>query len=154
MSGPRDGRASGGEPPEGVAADRRGGFTLMEVVVALGVLMLGIGSVLALFTSATAAHRRAIHHTQATEVAEWALADVESALRRGVELSEIVEEPPLEALRADWPGYRVEVSLVPIAGETGSDEILVRVGVIWQSAGRDARLDFQEIVARRSSLRR
>ena len=139
----------------GAARERAGeaGFSLIEVVVALGVLMLGIGSVLALFASATAAHRRAVHQTQAAELAEWAIADIESAITRGAELEEVVSAPPLEVLRRDWPGYRVEVSFLPIAGETGEDEILLRIGVIWMSAGREVRRDYQQILARRSRIR-
>lgn len=140
-------------PSPTMERSREGGFSLMEVVVALAIMTLGITSVLALFTSATAAHRRAIHQTQASELAEWALADIESALIRGVEPDVIRENPPLEAMQRDWPGYRIEVEMLNIAGETGSDEILVEVGVIWQSRGRDSRLDFQQIVVRRTQIR-
>ena len=132
---------------------RESGFSLMEVVVALAIMTMAISSVLALFTSATAAHRRAIHQTQASELAEWALADIESALIRGVSAEEILENPPVETMQRDWPGYRVEVMMLPIAGETGSDEILVEVSILWESRGRDSRLDFQQIVVRRTQVR-
>lgn len=132
---------------------REAGFSLMEVVVALAIMTMAISSVLALFTSATAAHRRAIHQVQASELAEWALADIESALIRGVSAEEILENPPVETMKRDWPGYRVEVVMLPIAGETGSDEILVEVSILWESRGRDSRLDFQQIVVRRTQVR-
>ena len=132
---------------------RSGGFSLIEVVVALAILTLGITSVIALFTAATAAHRRAIHRSQAADLAEWAIADVESALRNGRSPEEIVEAPPLDVLLRDWPGYDVEVSIVPLAGERGDDEVIVNVEIIWRSRGVENSLRFQQIVVRRESLR-
>ncbi len=129
------------------------GFSLLEVLVALSILTLGISSVIGLFTAATAAHRRAIHHSQASALAEWALADIESALILGMEPEKIIESPPVEVMRRDWPGYTVEVQMLPIAGETGGDEIFVEVSILWRSRGKESRLDFQQILARRTRIR-
>ncbi len=129
------------------------GFSLIEVVVSLGILTIGITSVIALFTSATAAHRRAVHRIQAADLAEWALADIESALRNGVEPQRIVESPPVEVLKRDWPGYDVEVAMLPILGESGSDEILVKVEITWNARGKRNGLTFDQIVVRKAKIR-
>jgi hypothetical protein len=123
------------------------------VVVALAILALGMTSAIALFAAATAAHRIAIHRSHAADLAEWAIADIESALLLGADPAEIAENPPLEAIARDWPGYRLEVKVTPAAGDAGEDEALIEVGVIWQSRGRDERVDFQQVVARRGSTR-
>lgn len=135
------------------ARGRTSGFSLIEVVVALAILALGMTSAIALFAAATAAHRTAIHQSQAADLAEWALADIESALLLGADPSELVNNPPTEAIARDWPGYRLEVSIVPAAGEAGEDEALVGVGVLWSTRGRDERLEFQQIVVRRTQIR-
>ena len=135
------------------APRRVGGFSLIEVLVALAILSLGITSAIALFAAATAAHRTAIYRSQAADLAEWALADIESALLLGADPEELVANPPTEAIARDWPGYRVEVSIRPAAGTQGEDEALVGVSVVWSTRGRDQRLEFQQIVARRTQIR-
>ena len=146
--------ASSKRPASGARTDaRRRGFSLLEVLVALSILTLGITSVIGLFTAATAAHRRAIHRSHASALAEWALADIESALELGTEPEKIIESPPVDVMKRDWPGYSVEVAMLPIAGETGGDEILVEVSIVWQSRGDSSQLDFQQIVVRRSRIR-
>jgi len=132
---------------------RRGGFSLIEVVVALAILSLGMTSAIALFAAATAAHRTAIHRSQAADLAKWAIADIESALLLGADPAELEKAPPTEAMLRDWPGYRVEVRVRPAAGAAGDDEALVEVGVVWANRGRDQRLEFRQIVARRAQIR-
>jgi prepilin-type N-terminal cleavage/methylation domain-containing protein len=135
------------------SSTRRAGFSLIEVVVALAILSLGMTSAIALFAAATAAHRTAIHRSQAADLAEWALADIESALLLGADPAELVGAPPTEAILRDWPGYRVEVRIQPAAGPAGEDEALVEIGIVWANRGRDQRLEFQQLVARRAQIR-
>lgn len=132
---------------------RTRGFSLLEVVVALAILSLGITSAISLFAAATAAHRRAIHRTHAANLAEWAFADIESALTSGADPNVLAENPPLEAIARDWPGYTIEVEFRPVAGASGEDEILVEVLVGWLNRGREDRLEFQQIVTRRTRIR-
>ena len=58
--------------PRTAAAGSRG-FSLIEVVVALAILSLGLTSAIALFAAATAAHRTAIHRSQAADLAASAV---------------------------------------------------------------------------------
>ena len=151
----RTGTASetGLEPGASTSQRRQRGFSLIEVVVAMAILSLGMTSAIALFTAATGAHRRAIHRSNAADLAEWAMADIESALRLGASPDQISESPPAEAIARDWPGYVLEVELLPIGGASGDDEILVEVEVTWQTRGRDQSIEFQQIVTRQARIR-
>ena len=60
----------------------RGGFTLVEILVALGVLTLGIGGVLAIFTAAAATHRQALDETVTSIIADSVIAEQRAAFNR------------------------------------------------------------------------
>ncbi len=139
--------------PTEVRTAAREGFSLIEVVVAIAILSLGLTSSIALFAAATAAHRKAIHRSQAAALAEWALADIESALLLGATPEQISANPPTAAIARDWPGYTIEVKVIPAAGVTGEDEALLRIQVVWETRGRRESLEFEQIVARRALLR-
>ena len=47
-----------------------GGFTLVEILVALFVMLVGISSAFALFAAATALHKRATDQSSAAVIAE------------------------------------------------------------------------------------
>ena len=122
------------------------GFTLIEVLVALGVLSLGIASAIALFAAATASHKRAIHRTNAAAMAEQALSDVETALATGAEAMQLQEAPPFEGIRQDFPGYNI--SLRFLVGVEGADEILAEVTIGWVVGGRDRTEVFRQWMTR------
>ena len=131
-----------------VPATPRAGFTLLEVVIALAILTLGISSALALFTAATAAHKRAIDRIHSIAIAEHAIADVESALAFGADPVELMKEPPFEEIERNWPGYAVQLEFLGVEGETSEDEILIQITVHWRTQGRDRRQVFRQLVAR------
>ena len=54
------------------------GFTLLEVLLAVGVLMFGSMGVMALFAIASESHRAAVEQTEAALAAETILADFQS----------------------------------------------------------------------------
>jgi Tfp pilus assembly protein PilV len=74
---------------------RRGGFTLVEVTVALGCLALGIGGVLAMFVAAVSVHRHAVNETAAAIVADSVAAEARARFNRGEDLDLLApgEEP-------------------------------------------------------------
>ncbi|MCA8962616.1 MAG: hypothetical protein KDC38_18955, partial [Planctomycetes bacterium] len=123
-------------------------------IIALGILAIGIASAIALFAAATAAHKRAIDRTHAAAIAEQVFADVESALERGRGIEEVTASPPLDAVRANYPGYEVELDFYEVSGETASDEILLDVHVRWRFRGRDSEEVFQQLLVRSENLDR
>ncbi|MEM7165480.1 MAG: prepilin-type N-terminal cleavage/methylation domain-containing protein [Planctomycetota bacterium] len=129
---------------------RSAGFTLIEVLVALGVLSLGIASAIALFAAATASHKRAIHYTNAAAIAEYALADVETALSKGAPLLLLEQQPPFAAVQRDYPGYDVAVRFL-ISVES-PDQVLAEVTVSWVAGGRDVEEQFRQWMTRETRI--
>ncbi len=132
---------------------RRAGFTLLEVVVALAILTLGISAAIALFTAATAAHKRAIDRTHAAMIAEHVFADIESALERGADPLQIQEAPPLDDVRRNWPGYQVKIQFYTLDGPTAEDEILLEIRIYWNYRGESREEKFQQLVTRSARIR-
>ncbi|MEM7260703.1 MAG: prepilin-type N-terminal cleavage/methylation domain-containing protein [Planctomycetota bacterium] len=132
--------------------DRQAGFSLLEIIIALGILAVGIASAIALFAAATAAHKRAIDRTHAAAIAEQTFADVESALARGVTPDEIAARPPLEGIQENYPGYQVVIGFFEVSGPTADDELLVEVRVQWSFRGGDREEIFQQLVVRSASF--
>ncbi len=129
------------------------GFTLLEVVIALGILTIGMSVAISLFTAATASHRRAVDRVRAIEISEEVFAALEGSIRDGATLSELVARPPWEALVERWPGVSVEVRYGSIAKPEYIDELLVEVHIRWISRGVDAGEIFRQVMARTRSVR-
>ncbi len=131
----------------------REGFTLLEVVIALGILTVGIGSALALFTAATAAHKRAVDRVHVASIAEQAFADIESALNLGAKPEDLLEAPPFESIKENWPGYQVSLKFLVLDTPAIEDELLVLLEVSWVGVASGLRdrprgriWEFQQIV--------
>ena len=57
-----------------VSASSESGFSLLEVIVALGILSVGIAAAVSLFTAGTAAHSRAVDRIKSIEISQaWSL---------------------------------------------------------------------------------
>ncbi|MCI0651137.1 MAG: type II secretion system GspH family protein [Planctomycetes bacterium] len=124
------------------------GFSLLEVVAALGILTLGIAAALSLFTGATAAHKRAIDRVHATAISEQAFADVESALLAGSTAEELEKDPPFGAIKRNWPGYDVSAIVCNVGGPAGKDQLLMEVHVRWKRHGQEREQVFRQVVLR------
>jgi prepilin-type N-terminal cleavage/methylation domain-containing protein len=108
------------------ARGKRGGFTLVELLVAMVVLVTGMASVLALFLSGVSIHKSALDGSNSALVAELALARVQA---------ELAEGGAGERARGPWegfPGYEVEVTVTPLDGLPEGD-VVVRVIVTYRT---------------------
>ncbi len=163
------------------ASRRQAGFTLLEVVVALGILTVGVSAAISLFAAGTASHRRAVDRIRAIEVSEMVLASLEGAIRDGATVTDLVNNPPWDLLVDRWPGIFVEVRYGTISKEQGRDkllvnvrqdgdgerevnyrsipsedyvdELLVEIHVTWISRGQGSEEVFRQIVPRMRSIR-
>ena len=129
------------------------GFTLLEVIIALGIMTVGMTVAISLFTAATAAHRRAVDRIRAIEVSEQVFASLEGSIRDGATMTDLIARPPWKDSLGRWPGVAVEVRYGTIPKEQYIDELMVEVHVQWISRGLDAEEVFQQIVARTRSVR-
>lgn len=160
---------------------KESGFTLLEVVVALGILTVGISSAIALFAAGTASHRRAVDRIRAIEVSEVVLSALEGTIRDGGTVTDLINTPPWAPLIAHWPGISVEVRYGTISKQQGRDrlivsvrqdgdgerdvsyrtlsnndyidELLVEIHVMWISRGQGSEEVFRQIVPRMRSIR-
>ncbi len=126
---------------------RESGFTLIEMVVALGVLLLGMISVLSLFTAAISLHKEAIDQTDCALLAEEVVGRVRSQLDAGREAKAV------EQAFADWqdptrPHYRVTVDLTEVSNDAQVPEWRASVAVRFRKGAKDRRETFETVIVR------
>ncbi|MCK6447996.1 MAG: prepilin-type N-terminal cleavage/methylation domain-containing protein [Planctomycetes bacterium] len=135
---------------------RRGGFTLIEILLALGILLIGLTGVLGLLTFGAAMSSAAVLRRDAAAASEAVFADLEERLfpivvEDGVEF---VGEP-LEITRRPVPGYdglsysaRAELLRDPAASSAAPEEYKVDVEMVWTSGGRQRSKTFTTLFVR------
>lgn len=126
--------------------DPGAGFTLTEVLVAIGVLAIGAVAAMSLFAAAAATHKRAVDRANSAYLAEHVIALTELRLRGDVDPFDLeVTGGTLE----EYPGYTYDVLLEDIEGDAGYGlEMLVEVVVRWNSKGRQGEERYQTILLR------
>jgi len=124
------------------AARRDDGFSLMEVLIALAVLVGGMVSVLALFTHAVAVHRYAVDDARAAMLAEEA---IERVRLTWVETGDPAEAQALEFGTAEGGAYDVSVSASPYGVERA---LAVTVTVAWRRGSTERSATFRTVVTR------
>lgn len=125
---------------------RRGGFTLLEVVLAMGILLLGLSVVLGLLSFGAALARTAALRTTSAQAVEAVLADLEETL---FPLDENGDAAAPEAVvERKLPGdaqivYSARPLLLPVDAASVVEEYHVVVELGWTSAGiaRTARFE-------------
>ncbi|HBP16511.1 MAG TPA: hypothetical protein DEA08_01795 [Planctomycetes bacterium] len=138
---------------------QRRAFSLLEVIVALGVLSIGATAAFALLVAAAAAGRRAEHEVNAALIAETVLN--ESHLDPGVQVTDYpaidsVDPPPgvatpppqpqgresrylvMDDQWSRYPDYRYDLILTPLPGPDPSQpwHFLLECRVRWSQKGR------------------
>jgi prepilin-type N-terminal cleavage/methylation domain-containing protein len=138
----------------GAAPSRAGGFSLLEVLIAMLILSVGAASVLSLFAAAASTHRRAVDRTHAALVAERVLAEVRHLYVPGRTPQAIVEELP-KRLPEEIDGYRHETVAFHPKGDSWSEaELFAMVTVRWRESGLERAETFQTILLPRHDLGR
>ena len=112
---------------------RRAGFTILEILVALAILLLGMTAVLGLLTFGATLSRTALLRTTAASAAEGVLADLEE---RMFPLENGEAGPPIQIVDRALPGVP-DVVYSARATENPDDPLEYRVDVemAWKTAG-------------------
>ena len=115
---------------------RSGGFSLIEVLVAMFVLSIGAASVLSFFAAAASTHKRSVDRTHAALVAERVFSEVRGRYVAGKNADELTEELEKE-LPESWGAYRAEVYCfhpadTRVRRKPGEDRPAAGDGVQWQ----------------------
>jgi type II secretory pathway pseudopilin PulG len=124
------------------------GFTLVEILVALFVMLVGISSAFALFAAATALHKRATDQTSAAVIAESVFSQIQSELTAGVELSDIRKA---DLMPKEYESYKYDLELVPV--DVYENEIYVKLTVTWRKRGTGRKQEFSTILIRHIPFR-
>ena len=120
-----------------------GGFTLVEVLVALFIFTVGIIGVMALFYGAARTGQMAKEETESALVGSSVIADLRSQLEGGAKLADQPERP-----HRDFHKYKYTVSVIALDEE--SREFYVEVLVRWQArGGRGREQKFSTIILRK-----
>lgn len=120
-----------------------GGFTLVEILVALFVMLIGLSSAFALFAAATAMHKRALDQSTAAILADSIFSEVESKLTVGVEINKLARTGDTFP---EFKGYSYDLELIPV--DDNEDEIFVKVTIRWRKQGRERNQVFSTILIR------
>lgn len=104
---------------------RERGFTLIEILVAIGILAVGITAVLFLFAMGARSHRRATLRTQAALLAEAVVNRLQAEFPEAAEPENLVN-----ASDPDFPGFTYDVtfSRLPDNAEYYKVAVVVRWG--------------------------
>ena len=153
-------------PPS--TAGRSGGFSLIEVLVAMFVLSIGAASVLSFFAAAASTHKRSVDRTHAALVAERVFSEVQGRYVVGKNADELTEELEKE-LPESWGSYRAEVYCFhpadgrvrrklgednPAGGaavEWQEEELFVRVIIRWRQKANSRAETFHTLMLPRNT---
>lgn len=128
-----------------------GGFTLLEVMVALTVFTGGMVSIMALFIAGIALHREAAARTRAVLMAERILVEVEEEISKAFQSSAQIPPAGMEVpVSSDFPGFRGVARIFPLEAhwkqEGGPVEVLVQVEIFWKKRGEERGSTFYSIL--------
>lgn len=116
----------------------RAGFTILEVLLALGILLFGMAAILGLLTLGAALTKSAEQRTQAASAAEAVIADLQESFFPLVPGPDGTLEPgePLPVKEKLLPGSDgVVYSASAVQNPQRADEYRVDVTLSWSSSG-------------------
>jgi type II secretory pathway pseudopilin PulG len=139
-----------------VTTDGQAGFTLAEMLAALGILLFGITALIGALSSSVAQRRSTEARLAAASLAEHAIhrlqfeaarvaADAESDL-------DIEFAPLTDQTAPGFPG--MAWSAEPIRDANRPDVWLVRLRITWLEEGEDAQVEFLRVLPRQLPLAR
>lgn len=137
------------------ASRRRGGFTVLEVVLAMSILLIGVTAILGLLSFGAALARTASLRVEAANAIEAVVADLEANLFPLVEVEGLeVAGEPVDIVDRAVPGHRSLVysaTAVPSPAPPAPgapQEYRVDVSITWSNAGAERSRDFQILLLR------
>lgn len=140
---------------------QRRGFTVLEVLIATGLLSIGFSAIFALLTHANNSHRNAVDRTHAATLASSVFEDISLRYwshwqdRDGDGVPDALANP-VDAYRLGYPSlgaYRYRVRIMPSSynprpeqGDRPPREIFVTVSVTWSNRGEDTSQSFHRVI--------
>jgi prepilin-type N-terminal cleavage/methylation domain-containing protein len=128
------------------SAGGEGGFTLLEVIISLAILVLGLSAILPLFAVGTASHRRGIDQTMVSLIAPHITARIQERLYE-------VNPQPLKDQEYAEVGrvYKYDADFTPMdLADKDRMAFIVRVTVRWSENASLHSEAFSTILLRRT----
>ena len=124
----------------------RRGFTLLEVIISLAILVLGLSAVLPLFAVGTTSHKRGIDQTMVSLIAPHITARLQERLY------EIKPQPLMDQEYADvGRTYKYDATFAPLdPSEVAPMAFIVKVTVRWSENALHHSESFSTILLRRT----
>ncbi|MFW6162309.1 MAG: type IV pilus modification PilV family protein [Planctomycetota bacterium] len=146
-----------------IAARRQSGFTLMEILLAIGILAVGITSVLFLFTMGVRSHQRARDRTRAALLGETVLNQIRADMAEGLPDRYDLDSgdptkilPITGAAHAGFPAFTYDVAFEKLyPGDSRGDFYKVRVTVRWgnpEAEATERNSEIYETIVRRKNF--
>jgi prepilin-type N-terminal cleavage/methylation domain-containing protein len=127
----------------------QGGFTLIEVMAAIVVFLVGVVGVLGLLTSGTRLHQESQNLVVTNDVADEVLMLAQRELAERAPLTgDTIPEPPPPHPVPSRPELLFSWKVVPAADQS---LYLLRVEVGWMEHGRAQSRSFERVLSRMSS---
>jgi type II secretory pathway pseudopilin PulG len=137
-------------------ARARAGFTIIEVVVAMGLFLLGMSSVLGLLAFGAALTRTAALRNDAAAAIETVMADLEEQIfplvEEGGVMSVGLPQPIVDRTLPDRPDVSYSATATPDPAQKdypgGALEYRIDVTMAWKSAGQSKQKKFTTLLLR------
>lgn len=127
-------------------AARRAGFTIIEILVSMGILLFGMTAILGLLTFGAAVSRTALLRTQTASLCEAVVADLEESL---FPTENDEAGPPIAIQRKPLPGQNDVVYSATVTENPDRPlEYKVDVEFAWESGGVRRERRFSTILLR------
>ena len=129
---------------------RRRGFTIVEILVALAVFVIGVVSILALFSIAMRAHKKGVDQTRAGIMANSLLDDLRQAIKDPEFPMENISDQTMDGFPTI---YKYDVTFTPFEDPTPDDgvparEVKVVITIKWPKAGVMEEASFETVLLR------
>ncbi len=123
----------------------RRGFTLLEVIIAMVVLLLAVSTILPLFAVGSASHKRGMDQSMVSFIAPHISAKLQEGLTS--------DKPgDIKDAQIAYQGrsFRYDASFAPLdAADPAKTAFIVRVRIKWSDAARERTEEFDTILLRR-----
>ncbi|WP_372366982.1 prepilin-type N-terminal cleavage/methylation domain-containing protein [Candidatus Uabimicrobium sp. HlEnr_7] len=129
-----------------------GGFTLLEILIALVVFVLGSVSIWSLFAVAINTYNESLDYQTASLFAETIITDFEDVVFvKGVILrsSYSSDDKDFFDYRKNFRGYKYQIKWVDL----GSDALLIKLTIFYQRRGVEREFKFRTVLYRTMNIR-
>ncbi len=137
---------------------RSGGFTLTELIIAMGIFTFGAVAVLALFSAGMVAHRRALDRSISALAAQNLVDEYRHKFTRNLKPHEDSAWNMVLAEELDeYPGYRYQTTVEPILDTRNTttklyDAYLLRIDIMWGPEDNPRYERFHTVILRQMDL--